>query len=194
MIAGVNRIREIREQKGWTLQQLAAKVRTSHQQIHRLETEQRRLTTDWLTRLAKALGCRPFELLPPSDDERVTVPIVGYVGAGEKVVNFEDPGGGLGPVIPPPQGEHMAAIVVRGDSMWPAYQEGDVLFFDPATEVQSDCIGRECIVQVRGGPTYVKRVFRGTKDGTFRLASYKAPEVDNVELVWAARVRWIRRK
>jgi phage repressor protein C with HTH and peptisase S24 domain len=193
MMMRVNRIRELRQQKGWTLLQLAEAAGTTHQQIHRLETGQRRLTTDWLMRLAKALECRPFELLPSTDDERVTVPIVGYVGAGEKVVNVEDPEGGLGPVVAPRGGEHMAAIVVKGDSMWPAYQEGDVLFFEPTTLVQPDAIGRECVVQVRAGPTYVKRVFRGNKAGRYRLASYKAPDIDDVDLLWAARVRWIQR-
>ena len=58
-----NRIRELRKAQGLTLQDLAAKVGTSNQQISQLETGRRRLNVDWLERLSKALCCHPLELL-----------------------------------------------------------------------------------------------------------------------------------
>ena len=62
----VNRIREWRTRKGWSMQQLADSCSTSRAQIDKLERGERRLTVDWMVRLAKPLGCRPAELLPVS--------------------------------------------------------------------------------------------------------------------------------
>lgn len=42
---------------------LAEKVGTSQPQITRLERGERRLTVDWMQRIAKALECKPFDLV-----------------------------------------------------------------------------------------------------------------------------------
>ncbi|MBY0430980.1 MAG: helix-turn-helix domain-containing protein [Rhodospirillales bacterium] len=69
-----NRIRELREQRGLSLEQLAARAGTTNQQVSRLEKGQRRLTDDWLRRLAEALQVHPVDLLsdlalPPDESE-----------------------------------------------------------------------------------------------------------------------------
>ena len=58
-----NRIRELRERAGLTLDALAAKVGTTNQQISHLEMGKRRLTVEWLRRLALVLGCHPWALV-----------------------------------------------------------------------------------------------------------------------------------
>jgi transcriptional regulator with XRE-family HTH domain len=58
-----NRIREIREAKGLSQPQLAEKVGTSQPQMDRLEKGQRRLTQEWMQRIAKALKCEPGDLI-----------------------------------------------------------------------------------------------------------------------------------
>ncbi len=58
-----SRLRQLREAQGLTPGQLAARVGTSRQQISYLELGQRRLTTDWLVRLAEALGCHPWTIV-----------------------------------------------------------------------------------------------------------------------------------
>jgi len=50
-----------------SLAELAERVGTTIQQLSRLEIGQRRLTVDWLTRLAKALECDRSDLLPSED-------------------------------------------------------------------------------------------------------------------------------
>jgi phage repressor protein C with HTH and peptisase S24 domain len=62
-------LREWRHVRGLTLEQLAARVGTDKTQLSRLEKGKRRLTMDWLERIAPALGCEPVDLLgpPPSD-------------------------------------------------------------------------------------------------------------------------------
>lgn len=58
-----NRIRFWRQQRGWSLQQLAAAAGTTRAQIDKLERGSRRLTVDWLVRLAAPLGCDPRSLM-----------------------------------------------------------------------------------------------------------------------------------
>lgn len=58
-----NRIKELRDQRGMTLEQVAEGADTTFQQIQRLEQGKRRLTDDWMRRVAKALGCSAAELL-----------------------------------------------------------------------------------------------------------------------------------
>lgn len=70
-----NRIRVMREARGLSLEALAAEAGTTNQQISLLEAGKRRLTVDWLMRLALPLKCHPWELVasnlpqPPRADE-----------------------------------------------------------------------------------------------------------------------------
>lgn len=59
----MNRIREIREALGLTVDQLASEVGTSGATISRLETGERRLTVDWMQKIAQALKVSPSELI-----------------------------------------------------------------------------------------------------------------------------------
>lgn len=61
----MNRIRMMRSRRGLTLQQLAARIEpsASYQQIARLERDERRLTWDWLMKIARALDCVPMDLI-----------------------------------------------------------------------------------------------------------------------------------
>jgi len=58
-----NRIRELREAANLTLETVAERAGTSPQQISRLEKGERKLSPDWMRRVAKALAVRPSELL-----------------------------------------------------------------------------------------------------------------------------------
>jgi transcriptional regulator with XRE-family HTH domain len=70
-----NRIRVIREARGVSLEALAIEAGTTNQQVSLLETGKRRLTVDWLLRLAEPLKCHPWELVatdlprPPMAEE-----------------------------------------------------------------------------------------------------------------------------
>jgi len=58
----------LREAKGLTLEQLAAAVGTTNQQVSHLELGKRQLTVAWLVRLAEALGCHPWAIVDGSID------------------------------------------------------------------------------------------------------------------------------
>lgn len=56
-------IRAIRVQKGMSLQTVAEKAGTTKSQIDKLEKGERRLTVDWLLRIAAALGVEASQML-----------------------------------------------------------------------------------------------------------------------------------
>ncbi len=60
-----NRIRQRREQLGLSQQDVADAVRSSQAQINRLEAGERKLTQDWLERLAPVLRTSAADLLLP---------------------------------------------------------------------------------------------------------------------------------
>ncbi len=59
-----NRIRELRERRQMTQEELASAIGTSKMQVSRLERGERRLTQSWMERIATALQLHPAELLP----------------------------------------------------------------------------------------------------------------------------------
>ena len=61
----INRIRDVRKEKGMTLAQVGAACDppTTAQTIGRLETGMRNLSLDWMNRIATALGVQPEMLL-----------------------------------------------------------------------------------------------------------------------------------
>jgi transcriptional regulator with XRE-family HTH domain len=100
-------IREWRRYRGLSQPQLAGAVGTDKTQISKLENRERRLTTDWLQRLATALRCEPADLLrPPPTNEKstsgrpptATIPEIdvraGMGGGGEAPVRYVLDGNG----------------------------------------------------------------------------------------------------
>jgi len=58
-----NRLRELREARGLTLADLAARLGTTNQQVSHLELGKRQLTVEWLRRLGAALECHPWSIV-----------------------------------------------------------------------------------------------------------------------------------
>jgi transcriptional regulator with XRE-family HTH domain len=61
----MNRIRELREAKALTQEQVATAAGTDKTMIGRLEKGERRLTQQWMERIAPALGVSPAALIDP---------------------------------------------------------------------------------------------------------------------------------
>jgi transcriptional regulator with XRE-family HTH domain len=82
-----NRIKEIRQSRGLTLEQLAQLVGTNYQSIQKLENRERKLTLEWLNKLKPALQATSDEITGgdhvsvtqqpiEADDEDVTMLLV----------------------------------------------------------------------------------------------------------------------
>ncbi len=132
------------------------------------------------------------------EDFSPTLPVVGYVGAGAEVIPFDDHelGAGLDEVEAPPGAAPDAVVVkVRGQSMWPVFQDGDFIVFDQR-RYGSDLyayVGKECIVKLEDGRMFIKVLSKGLGEGFWTLTSYNAPPVEDVAVEWAAKVNWIQR-
>ncbi|WP_226782730.1 helix-turn-helix domain-containing protein [Oceaniglobus trochenteri] len=123
------------------------------------------------------------------------IAVVGRVGAGARVpLNDSYPkGDGLYHVACPPQlsPKGLACVEVCGNSMEPAYLDGDLLFYSrPAMGVPSEAIGTRCVVEDADGMAWVKLVRRreGQPEGLFDLVSFHAdhPPMYDCTINWAA--------
>lgn len=86
-----NRIRELRLAAGLTLDQLAALANTSNQQISRLERGERKLSLEWMDRIAQALGREVHDMLPKapelaevSDEERRILELIRHMPQADR--------------------------------------------------------------------------------------------------------------
>lgn len=93
-------------------------------------------------------------------------------------------------------GGEAIAIEVQGDSMRPFYRDRDVLIGAKSIGKHVDnLLGLDCIVMTEDGRRFIKALHRGSVRGTYTLRSlaHGKPDVDNVKLLWAAPITWIRR-
>jgi transcriptional regulator with XRE-family HTH domain len=96
MSTAPNRIKELREAAGLTLQELAEKLGTDRSQVRRLECGERRLTLEWMTRISEALGASLSELISPNGTAVTVVPNSGAVP--RKLRSTEPPRSDLPPL------------------------------------------------------------------------------------------------
>ena len=189
-----NRLRELRLLKGLKLEQVGEGVGLSAMQVSRLERGTRPLSLDAVFQFAEFFGCRAVEILSESPVV-ATAPLVGYVGAG--AMYYPDPEHGawqeIEQVEAPPSGRPgVVAVRVRGDALYPVYQEGDLLYFRREPQVPIErCLGKDCIVQIGDGSTHVRRVEEEPEG--YRLEAYSRPPIRTIKIVWAAPILWVRR-
>lgn len=67
------RLRTLRQARGWTLDELAARANVSASTISRIETGRRRLALDQLVTLSRALGMTVDDLLADDDGNNVVI-------------------------------------------------------------------------------------------------------------------------
>lgn len=187
-----NRLKAIRLQRGLNLSEGARAVGTTPSQLLKLERGETRLNDRWLGRLAKAFETTAADII---GEGPARVPLVGYIGAGEQVFHFEGDDDHAEPIeAPPDAGELDVAYAIRGDSMEPAYHEGDIVIVRKGVKAREEFLRRDCAVRVHDGPTLFKKVLAGSRRDVFHLVSYNRSEVlSDQRLDWAAPVRWIRR-
>lgn len=155
---------------------------------------------DALADLARALETHPDYLLGNSDQvyapsaDRApsmgTVPLMGFIGAGAEISpEFEQiPEEGLEQIeIPFPLPDPMLAFEVRGASMKPRYDEGDVVVvWRDQRRPAETYIGEEVAVQTNAGNRYLKTLGRSPRG--FNLLSFNAAPITSVSLVWIGEI------
>jgi DNA-binding Xre family transcriptional regulator len=184
------RIRDMRRQRGMTLQQLAEAIRpepTTPQTIGRLETGVRTVSLDWLARIAEALDCHIGDLLEMPD--RPEIPLIGMVGSGGLVTDLPS---GLIELM----GGILAPVAVRMGLAMGGFREGDILLCDRYDgEDIGNAIGRNAVIRTEDGRQLLRRVIKGGRENTYTLVPLDPGPVQyDVRLEWAAVLRSLHRK
>lgn len=196
-----NRIKELREAREMTLEQLAEEVGLSVSYVQRLENGDRNLAVKHLDSFATALKVTAKDLLPEDTDpppsiERQTVKVVGRIGAGAEILPDTEqvPPEGLFEIeIPFPVPENAVAFEVSGDSMWPRYDDKDVVLCWREGTSAAEIIGWEAAVKTSEGRRYLKRIVSGSKARLYNLESFNAPVIRDVKLDWVSKVQLVVR-
>ncbi len=157
------RIRELRKARGLTLQQVADVFGITRASVSGWESDDTRPDQDKLPSLSKKLGTTVEHLLTgkkpdvaaDSDanveqgpDLRGHVPLISWVQAGnwEAVVDNFSPGDAEDWMpCPRKYGPQTFALRVRGVSMEPKYQDGDIIFVDPDAQAEH---GKNIVVRL----------------------------------------------
>ncbi len=150
--------------------------------------------------IAKALAATntPMDTFVQLIDETAlggrSVPLIGFAQAGSDGF-FDDAGFPVGKgwdevPLPSMKDENAYALRISGDSMKPAYRDGDIIVVSPNADVRR---GDRVVVKTRDGEVMVKELRRRTMK-VVELASLNPAHKDRVfdarDIEWIARVLW----
>jgi repressor LexA len=120
------------------------------------------------------------------------VPIMGRIGAGgdiqpdyEQVVADE-----LGQVrVPIAMPGELVAFEVKGESMRPRYDDGDiVVVWAEQKRATETFYGEEAAVRTKDGKRYLKTITQGKTRSVVTLTSFNAKPISNVKLEWIGEI------
>ncbi len=158
----------------------------SRSQYIKLERGERRLTEDYINRAATAFQVTTNEIL----EDPVDVPVMGYVGAGAMIEpDFEQiPEDGLYQItLPFAVPDEMLAFVIKGDSMLPRYDDGDVIVVWREQRRNFESFyGEEAAIRTSDGRRYLKQIV--CSNGGVMLMSWNAKPIENVNLEWIGEI------
>jgi phage repressor protein C with HTH and peptisase S24 domain len=152
--------------------------------------------------IAKALAATgtPFDVfgaLIGTGEARATraVPLLGLAEAGSGGY-FDDGGFPVGEgwdeiAFPAVTDEHAYALEISGQSMLPAYRDGDVILVSPSAPIRR---GDRVVVRTRSGEVMAKELKRRTAK-SIELRSLNAEHDDRTisaaDVLWIARILWV---
>lgn len=188
MLANVrpNRIDEVRDEKGLTIEQLAEKTGISVSHISRMASGKRNLSVKNLNTIAAALEVTPKDLLL----EDMTVPLVGFVGAGAEAHYYATADNPDEFVPMPPGGnENTVAVQIRGSSLGSIFDTWLVYYDNVHEQPSHDLLRKLCVVWLEDDRVLVKKLLKGSQPGLYNLESNTEGLIEDVAVKWAARVK-----
>lgn len=130
-----------------------------------------------------------------SADGPATLQVKGYVGAGAEVILFDDQEAQSNfdeIPVPPGTDNDGLALIVRGDSMYPKYESGEVIVVANRDHSIDSLIGLTCYVRLADKRAFLKMLAKGTQPGLWTLRSHNAPDIEDVEIEAAYPIDWVR--
>jgi repressor LexA len=121
------------------------------------------------------------------------VPVRGYVGAGAEVfkIAYETGVDDVETVEVPVGFGSVEALKVRGDSMFPAYRDGDIICVAEFDGNVNELIGKECLVITADDRWLLKTIERGSMPERYHLFSHNAPMMRDVQISEATPVKYV---
>ena len=178
-----NRIKELRKQKGMTVETLAERAGYSTGHVNNIENHKKGFTPRSLKKIAAALGVRPSELLDTSNAWQ-EVPVLGYIGEKgifrpSAVEDTHEP-----PLVKVPLalGE-VIALQVQGNALYPRYDEGATIICARAPTPPEEGVGHECYVVLANGISQIRHLDQGSGEDLYNLTFHNQPPVLNVALM-----------
>lgn len=164
-----NKIRNLREQRNLTQEEIAEYLSTTPQTISRYEIGDRKTNQDILFKLAEYFKVSINDFFPPlsfdnasiadiSSDNTIQIPVLGSIKAGTPIEAQEDI---LEYVDIPTEwtkgGKLYYGLKISGDSMYPKYNENDIVIFEHIEDFVS-AQKKDCAVMVNGFDATFKNV------------------------------------
>ena len=135
------KIRRYRKLAGLTTEELAKRVNVSRPTISRYESDEINISVDMIGKIAKALNISPVELLDlsylDSEVEAVPVPTLGEVAGGPPIDALEDAYEEFSISKALAQRGTFATFKIKGESMSPKINDGDVVLVQYGADVAS---------------------------------------------------------
>lgn len=162
-------LRMYRKQRGMTAKDVADKVGVARATVSRYETGDIEVSISMAEKLAKALGISPMDLIDlPDEDDTVPVPTLGEVAGGPPIDALEDAYEEFSISKALAQRGTFATFKIKGDSMSPKINDGDVVLVQYGADVAS---GDVAICYMYDYQVTCKKVFF-LEGGKLRLQAY----------------------
>ncbi len=201
----VKNIERLAQISGISLSRLADKAGLTPSTVTRFVNDYRGHTISMasLDKLAIASGYPSYQDFLFQDRDKNSpkkeVKLMGYIGENAILheLNEDSDWDGVEVVECPPgvDSDKIKAIRIKGNALYPLYDDGDILYYDAdaKSRLDSSCINKLCLVQVKDGQTYVKTLTKGTQHFNFTLTSFNTPPIDDVQIEWAAKILWVKK-
>lgn len=126
-------------------------------------------------------------------NEAFTIPVVSYIGAGERVMPIDAGQHEYAELPPDTQPDRrLRAMRVRGDSMRPLLSENWLIYYHQPTApgVEPECFNGLCVIETADGEMYIKELLQGSAPHLFHLVSFNpsTPVMRDVPVMWATPV------
>lgn len=179
-----NNLRKLRESKGWTQTEAAEAMGYSKGGYLKLERSERKLNVNIIEKAADVFGVSQSEIFTEE------IPIVGHVGAGSQATYYADGDHPNEYVSSPPNAtRNTVAVEVRGTSLGSIFDRWLVYYDDVRNPPTPDLLGKLCVVGLDDDRVLVKRLRKGSAQGLFHLESVTDSLIEDVPIVWAAKVK-----
>lgn len=132
-----------------------------------------------------------FKVSPPQLAEAFPVPVIGKIGAGGNISTVCE--NLTSPLFTAHVDFHpkptTIAYQISGDSMFPKYKDGDIIFVDSRGDPPELIVGSDAVIFIEDEGRFLKEIARGSQPGLFDLISHNAPPMRDKQIRWASRVK-----